>query len=154
MNINSHQPIRRLVLAIVTTALLWAIPSAGQVVKGSISGTVSDPQGAVVSGALVKATNTATAITHTTTTDSSGLFRFNLIQAGDYTLEFSAPNFKTSTQNNILVAAGRDTGLGTIKLTVGETSTTVEVIAGVPLIDTAQSQVTNTFSGTALSTFA
>src|SRR5712664_1477913 len=145
MTINNHQPVRRLVLAVVTLALLWAIPSAGQVLKGSISGTVADPQGAVVSGALVKATNTATGSTHTTTTDNSGLFRFNLIQAGDYSLEISATNFKTATQTNILVAVGRDSGLGTIKLTLGETSSTIEVTAGVPLIDTAQAQVTNTF---------
>ena len=57
-------------------------------------------------------------------------------------------------QTNIYVSAGRDSGLGSIKLSVGETSTTVEVAATAPLIETTQSQVTNTFSGTTLSTFA
>jgi len=125
-----------------------------QVLKGSISGTVADPQGAVVSGAQVKTTNIATGNVLTTTSDSSGLFRFNLIVAGDYKIEVSAPHFTTAVQSNILVAAGRESSLGTIKLTVGETSTTVEVTANAPLIEPNQSQVTNTFSGATLSTFA
>jgi len=154
MNINNHQPVRRLVLAIVTLALLCAIPSAGQVLKGSISGTVADPQGAVVSGALVKATNIATGVTLTTTSDNSGLFRFNLIPAGTYKIELSAQGFKTTVQNDILVGVGRDSGLGVLKLTVGETNTTVEVSAEAPLIESTQAQITNTFSGVALDHFA
>jgi hypothetical protein len=143
-----------LVLVAACLALVWCIPSVGQVLKGSISGTVTDPQGAVVSGAQVKATNTATGAVLTTTSDSSGLFRFNLIPAGDYKVEVAAKGFKTAVQNGVLVSAGRDTGIGALKLTVGETSTTVEVTAEAPLIETTQAQVTNTFSGTQLSTFA
>ena len=80
---NHHQhPVKRLVLTIATLALLYAIPSLAQVVKGSISGTVTDPQGAVVSGATVKAINDATGATLTTTSDNSGSFHFNLIPVG------------------------------------------------------------------------
>jgi hypothetical protein len=140
-------------LILVATCLALCIPSFGQVLKGSISGTVTDPQGAVVSGAQVKATNTATGAPLTTTTDGSGLFHFNLIPVGDYKVEVSAPNFKTAVQNNVLVTA-RDSNLGAIKLTVGETNTTVEVTAAAPLIETNNAQVTNTFSGTTLTTFA
>jgi hypothetical protein len=134
--------------------LVWCIPSVGQVLKGSISGTVQDPQGAVVSGAQVKATNSSTGVTLTTTSDSAGLFRFNLIPAGEYKVEVAAQGFKTAVQSNILVAAGRDSSLGSMKLTVGETSTTIEVSGAAPLIETTQSQITNTFAGTTLTTFA
>ena len=89
-------------LILVATCLALCIPSFGQVVKGSISGTVTDPQGAVVSGAQVKATNTATGAPLTTTTDGSGLFHFNLIPIGNYKVEVSAPGFKTAVQNNVL----------------------------------------------------
>jgi hypothetical protein len=143
-----------LVLVAACLTLLWCIPSFGQVLKGSISGTAIDQQGAVVPGAQVKATNTATGGVLTTTTDSSGLFRFNLIPAGEYKIEISAPNFKTSVQNNVVVSAGKDSGLGSIKLSVGEANTTVEVTAEAPLIETTQAQVTNTFSGVQLQTFA
>jgi hypothetical protein len=140
-------------LILVATCLALCIPSFGQVLKGSISGTVTDPQGAVVSGAQVKATNTSTGSPLTTTTDGSGLFHFNLIPVGDYKVEVSAPGFKTAVQNNVLVTA-RDTNLGAVRLTVGETNTTVEVTAEAPLIETNSAQVTNTFAGTTLATFA
>ncbi len=143
-----------LVLVATCLTLLLCIPSFGQVLKGSISGTAVDQQGAVVSGAQVKATNAATGAVLTTTTDSAGLFRFNLIPAGEYKVEVSAPNFKTSVQNNVVVSAGKDSGLGSVKLSVGEANTTVEVTAEAPLIETTQAQVTNTFSGVALQTFA
>lgn len=143
-----------LVLVAACLTLVWCIPSVGQVLKGSISGTVVDPQGAVVSGAQVKATATTTGIVLTTKTDNGGLFRFNLIETGNYKVEVSAQGFKTSVQNNIAVSAGHDSALGSIGLSVGEASTTVEVTATAPLIDTTQAQVTNTFSGVTLSTFA
>jgi hypothetical protein len=146
----------RYVLPFVATCLVLAlcIPSVGQVLKGSISGSVVDPQGAVVSGAQVKATNAATGIAATSTSDSSGLFRFNLIPVGEYKVEVTAQGFKTAVRTAVAVNAGGDSGLGALKLTVGETTTTVEVSADAPLIETTQSQVTNTFSGTALTTFA
>ena len=144
----------KLILVATCLMLLWCIPSFGQVLKGSISGTAVDQNGAVVPGAQVKATNTGTNAVLTTTTDNSGSFRFNLIPAGEYKLEISAQHFKTAVQNGVLVSAGRDSGLGQVRLSVGEASTTVEVTADAPLIETTQAQVTNTFSGVALSTFA
>src|SRR5260370_11856867 len=53
-----------------------------------------------------------------------------------------------------MVTAGNERGLGTIKLTVGQARTLVEVVGAAPLIDTTQTQVTNTFSGTTLQTFS
>src|ERR1700748_787231 len=154
MNNYHYHPVRRFLFAIVTMALLWSVPSMAQVVKGSISGTITDTQGAVLSGASVKAINTGTGVTLASTTDSSGSFHFNLIPVGEYKVEATANGFKTTVQNNIVVAAGRDSGLGAIALSVGEVSTSVEVSAEAPLIETTQSQITNTFSGTQLSTFA
>jgi hypothetical protein len=144
----------KLILVATCLMLLWCIPSFGQVLKGSISGTAVDQNGAVVPGAQVKATNTGTNAVLTTTTDNSGSFRFNLIPAGEYKIEISAQHFKTAVQNGVAVSAGRDSGLGQVRLSVGEASTTVEVTADAPLIETTQAQVTNTFSGVALSTFA
>ena len=148
-----NRKLRDKLILVATCLALLSAASFGQVLKGSISGTVTDPQGAVVSGAQVKATNTATGSPLTTTTDGSGLFHFNLIPVGDYKVEVSAAGFKTAVQNQVLVTA-RDTNVGAIKLTVGETNTTVEVTADAPLIETNSAQVTNTFAGTTLTTFA
>ncbi len=144
-------------LAVFVTAvcvLICCIPSFGQVVKGSISGTVVDPQGAVVAGAEIKAKNLETGVVFNTATDSSGLFRLNLLPVGTYVVEVTAKGFKTASHSSIVVIAGKDSGLGSIKMSLGEASTTVEVAAEAPLIETTQAQVTNTFSGTQLNTFA
>lgn len=143
-----------LVLLATCLILVCSVPVIGQVLKGSISGTVVDPQDAVVSGAQVKATHTATGVVLSTKTDNAGIFRFNLIQVGNYKVEASAQGFKTTIQNDIVVDAGRDSGLGSLQLAVGEANTTVEVTAAAPLIESTQAQITNTFTGTALSTFA
>lgn len=141
-------------LVALTLALVWCIPAVGQVLKGSISGTVVDPQGAVVSGATVTATNLETSVVTTTTSDSSGLFRFNLLPVGTYNVDVTAQGFKTLEQKGVAVRVSDDTGLGTLHMTIGEASSTLEVTAAAPLVDTTQAQVTNTFSGTTLTTFA
>src|SRR5258708_23554491 len=122
------------VLFAVTLALVWCIPSVGQVLKGSISGTVTDPQGAVVAGANVKGTNTETGVVTPTTSDSSGLFRLNLLPSGTYTVTISKTGFKTASEKNIVVTAGRESAIGSILLSVGEASTTAEVTATAPFV--------------------
>jgi carboxypeptidase family protein len=142
------------VLFAVALTLAWCVPAVGQVLKGSISGTIVDPQGAVVAGAQVQAKNVETGVTATTTSDNSGFFRLNLLPAGTYNVDIAAKGFKTTVEKGWVVSAGVDQGMGNVKLTVGEASTTVEVTASAPLIETTQAQVTNTFSGTALNGFA
>ena len=142
------------VLFAVALTLASCVPAVGQVLKGSISGTVVDPQNAVVAGAQVTAKNVDTGVASATTSDSSGLFRLNLLPAGTYNVDISGKGFKTTVSKNWVVNAGVDTGMGNVKLSVGEASTTVEVTAAAPLIETTQAQVTNTFSGTTLTGFA
>ena len=138
--------------------LLMALALVGtmsaQVLKGSISGTVVDPQGAVISGASVKATNDTTGISYTANSDASGLFRFNLIPAGNYKVEIThGKDYKTLVRNNVQVTPGADTGLGSMKMELGSMETTVEVKAEAPLVTTTEAQITNAFAGTSLNTF-
>jgi hypothetical protein len=148
---------RLLVLLLVFASYLslnWCISAVGQVLKGSISGTVVDAQGAVVANAQVKATHVTTGTVLNTKSDGDGLFRFNLIPTGTYIVEISGQGFKTSVQKEIVVNAGSDTGLGSVQLAVGGSETIVEVSAAAPLVETTQAQITNTFSGTVLANFA
>ena len=62
---------RHLVALIASFIVLASIASYGQLLKGYISGAVTDPEGAVISGAQVRATNVATGTVLTTTTDNS-----------------------------------------------------------------------------------
>ncbi|HWF02893.1 MAG TPA: carboxypeptidase-like regulatory domain-containing protein, partial [Candidatus Angelobacter sp.] len=138
----------------ITLSLVWGIPSVGQVVKGSISGTVVDPQGAVVPGAQVKAKNIDTGIVFSTTSDGSGGYRLNLVPVGTYKVDVTVQGFKTASTNGVSVAAGQDAGMGAVRMAVGEMSTSIEVTADAPLIETTQAQISSTFSGQTLSSFA
>ena len=142
------------VLFAVALASAWCVPAFGQVLKGSISGTVVDPQGAVVAGAQVQAKNVETGVTSSTTSDNSGLFRLNLLPSGTYNVDISAKGFKTTSSKGWVVGAGVDTGMANVQLSVGETSTTVEVSGSAPLIESTQAQITTSFSGIQLHQFA
>src|SRR5216684_8300314 len=87
----------------LSLAVVWCMPAFGQVVKGSISGTVTDPQGAVVSGATVKATNTATGVPISATTTSDGEFSFQDLPLGTYKIEVSSAGFRPVAFDNVTV---------------------------------------------------
>ena len=146
--------VHRFIGLVAVLALVVSVPVMGQVLKGSISGTVVDPQGAVIANAQVKATNVETNVVTTTTTDSSGLFRLNLLPAGTYNVSITAQGFKTAEIKGRLLSPGEDEGLGSIHMAVGGSSETLEVTGSAPLVETSQAQVTNTFSGVTLNTFA
>ena len=71
------------ILALLVIAAVMA-PSlmAQSLVSGDLTGTVTDPSGAVVSGATVTLKSDATGATRTTTTGSNGTYRFSLLQSG------------------------------------------------------------------------
>src|SRR5260370_1305847 len=95
-----------------------------QTFRGGIKDTVSDPSGAVVASADVKATNVATAITITATTTSDGAFSFQDLPLGTYKISVTAPGFKSVTIDNITVTAGSSYTLP-VKLAPGSARTTV-----------------------------
>src|SRR5277367_6328537 len=61
---------------------------------GSISGTVQDPSGAVVSGATVTVTNIATKVAQTKQSSSEGVYAFPILPVGQYSIEVSQAGFK------------------------------------------------------------
>jgi hypothetical protein len=110
---------------------------------GQVGGVVMDPQGAVIAGAKVKVTNLDRGITRIATTDSAGVWIVLGMPAGRLKIEAAALGFKTLSQN--FAYNGTNAARFNFKLTVGEASTTVEVTAEAPLIDTSSAQVSNTF---------
>src|SRR5260370_36382393 len=121
-------------LVVLTLALISSIPSAGQVIKGSISGTVTDPEGAVVPGAQITGKNVETGAVFTTTSDGAGLFRLSLIPVGTYNLQITARGFKTAENKAVAATASADTGIGSGAPTVGASNTTVDINPPTPLI--------------------
>src|SRR5262249_50866599 len=117
-------------VATLTIALLYALsPTAwAQSSKGVMVGTITDPTGAVVTGASVKVTNMATNVTRETVCLGEGSFRLDAVDPGTYKVEATATGFKTTTRVQVVVAAGQTTEIS-LKLEVGSASEIVNVTA-------------------------
>ena len=129
----------RLVLA---GALLMGHALPQSIVTGDAVGTVTDPSGAVISGATVTLTSADTGATQSVTTASNGFYRFPLLKPGMYELVVKQTGFKAISQS-VLVSVGQ-IATTNVKLEVGATSTVVEVTGGAPLIDTENANLATT----------
>jgi hypothetical protein len=111
----NRKPLDVLVLIALCFTLVWCFPSLGQVLKGSISSTVVDLQGAVVSGAQVKATQTGTGNVLTTKRDNAGLFLFQPDPDRQLQGRGFAQGVKTAVESDVPVSPGRDSDMGSIQ---------------------------------------
>jgi hypothetical protein len=132
---------KRFLLAQFVVAM--ALAANAQTFRGTINGTVTDPTGAVVANAQVKATEIATNIDHNTATTGDGQFAFQDIPLGFYKVVVTAPSFATTTVDKVQVGAGSIYTLA-IKLSVAGGTTTVEVSAAALTMDTTTSTQTQT----------
>jgi len=124
----------RLVFA-VFLGLCAALPSLPQITTAEITGTVTDPGGAVVTGAKVTVTNVATSATRTSTSNEEGVYRIPSLNPGLYTLRIELAGFTAQVRTGVELQVAQ-VGRIDVALQVGNVSEVVEVKASVPLIDT------------------
>jgi len=106
---------------------------------GSIQGTVTDPSGAVVTGAKITISNRATGRVFEVATTSAGTYTSGALTPGDYAVKVEAPGFKTEElQLTVLVGV---TAAGNAKLQVGQASQVVQVQATEIAVNTEQATV-------------
>jgi outer membrane receptor protein involved in Fe transport len=115
------------------------------IVTGSISGTVLDPQGAVIAGAKVRATQVETNRVFTTTSSKAGVVQLPSLPPGTYNVKVEMEGFATYTADTVMVAVGKDTSLGIIDLKVGNAAETVTVEGAAPLVERTTDQISETF---------
>jgi len=135
--------VRKPFLAVLFAAFLVLAASGvawSQTVQGVITGTVTDPTGAVVPNATVTITNVGTNISQTTTTGSDGSYRFSLVPPGSYTIEIKAANFGGVRVSGIVVEASQTIAINR-QLELAKTSQIVEVTSEAPLVQTATSDL-------------
>lgn len=111
----------------VVVLLSFATLAFGQAETGQVTGVVSDPSGAVVSGAKITAHNQGTGLTRTATSSSNGSYTITNLEPGNYDLTIESSGFAPSKQVVTITVAGRATA--DAKLAVSGASTTVEVSA-------------------------
>ena len=128
-------------LALVFGVLLFTHPLFGQLDQGAITGTVTDPQGAAVPHATVQITNTDTNLNFNGQTDSYGVYTFQPIKIGHYSVTVSAPGFATSTKTGLELNVDQRLQAN-MKLQVGPTTQSVQVNASsTPLLQTQSASV-------------
>jgi Carboxypeptidase regulatory-like domain/TonB dependent receptor-like, beta-barrel/TonB-dependent Receptor Plug Domain len=132
--------LRRVLAVTAGVLLLNMLPLFAQVDTGSITGTVTDTSGAVISGAKVTLTNLGTGAALTTKTGADGVYTFSPVRIGNYKLETTSQGFQTVTQTNVVVNVTSNV-LVNFTLKPGSTSETVEVTAAVPVLQTQDASV-------------
>lgn len=100
----------------------------GQTSRGTVSGTVTDPTGAVIAGASVTLTNTATTVSRSTVTNNEGIYRFDAVDLGDYTIKFTATGFGEVVKSNVVVSANQTASIAA-QLQPGGQALSVDVTA-------------------------
>jgi hypothetical protein len=128
------------ILVTMFFSLMAGVVAHAQVTGATLSGTVTDASGGVVAGATVSATNSATAVTRDTTSDSAGLYNLPNLIPGTYEIRVSSAGFSTAVQSNLTLSVGQQQQLN-FGLRVGQAATTVQVTEAAPQIDLTSSAI-------------
>jgi len=139
---------RRLLGALVVVVLV-GVAGYAQTFRGAINGTVTDPSGAVVAAADVKATAIATGAVHSTVTTTDGQFAFQDLPLGVYRVTVTVKGFQQTNVDNVTVTAGNVYTLP-VKLSMGRETTAVEVSAAALEVDTTTTTQSDTIPTKAL----
>ena len=118
-------------LATLLSAMLLAFTpmTIAQTVTGSVTGTIVDAAGAVIAGAQVQLINSISRQPREFSSSSTGAFEFGSILPGIYTLKVTHAGFKTYEQQNVTISSQERVDMHTIKMTVGDVTTSIEVAA-------------------------
>jgi len=125
---------------------LGNMTALGQGGTASLRGTVTDPQGKVVSGAAVTLTNTETNTTRNTTTSDNGIYAFELVPPGPYSIDVQAAGFKKGIVTNVQALVAKPTEVNvTLELGAVTETVTVQATGNEVLLNTQDASLGNNF---------
>src|SRR5712692_8115860 len=128
-------------LLLAFVALEYAPALHAQAVSNAtVTGRVTDQQGALVAGAEIKVTGVDTGTVRESVANADGIYTISSLPIGAYKLEATAPGFQTYVQTGILLRVGDNVQIN-ITMKVGAVSERVEVTANAGLVQTQQNTI-------------
>src|SRR5579871_1428062 len=116
---------------VLTGLCLFILPAFSQSDRGTITGTVTDPAGAVVSNAAVQARNTSTGAIYQGASTDTGNYTLAQLPVGPYELTVTAPGFKVYARNGLTVENAQTQRIE-VSLQVGDATESVTVTEAAP----------------------
>src|SRR5215469_7750519 len=131
----------RLSKAAAAFMILAGVTAFAQSNQGTITGTISDPAGAVVPGAAIQVKNAETGVVYQGGTSNTGNYVIP-VPAGTYEITVTVPGFKRFVESNVPVVVATDTRKD-VSLQVGETTEQVTVADTAPLLKTESGEMSH-----------
>src|SRR5215471_550386 len=134
------RPMKRTLFCAIVL-ILCAIASYAQMTRGVILGSVSDPSGAIINNATITIINSATKAERNTVSNGEGIYRFDGVDPGVYTVVFSATGFAESRVSEVSVRTSQEVTINH-RLAIGTATATVDVTDNPPGVELAKSRAT------------
>lgn len=129
----------RMLKSVLVLSLSWAALWA-QAPTGQITGSVTDPSGAIIVGAEVTAANEATNVRRTTTTNEDGLFNLPALPPGVYSIQVDAKGFPKQVRERFELQVGQVARID-VAMQIGNVAETVQVAAQAPILQTETTEL-------------
>ena len=126
--------------ALVVSPVFFGLQGNAQTTTATLSGVVTDESGAVLPGAQVTVTNTATRVRRAVTTDAAGRFTAPQLEPGPYEVSTTMTGFETLVRQGITLVIGQEAKLA-LAMKVGAVNEHVTVTAEAPMVNTSSSAV-------------
>ena len=121
-------------------AILLFASGANAQISADISGRVTDPSGAAVSGATVTAKNVDTEVVRTTTTDDAGRYWVLSLALGEYEVRVTKQGFQEAVRSGIHLVVGQEASVD-MALKIGQVNEQVKVNADAPIVSTTSTDI-------------
>jgi len=136
---------RNMYIRLALLAAVSTLPLLAQGDRGVITGTVTDPGGAVVPGAQITATQGSTNASYKVKTSTTGDYTVPSLPVGTYALRVEVQGFKSHITNNVIIGPGQEVRVD-VRLEVGTTQSSIEVSAAAQVVQTENAGVATTVS--------
>lgn len=139
----------RFILWFALVAVICLVPAFSQSDRGTLTGTVTDPTGAVVMGAEVVAVNSQSGAVHKTVTTGTGNFTLPSLPAGGYEVSIEASGFKRYVQKGITIQVAQTARLDAT-LALGTSAESITITADATLLKTESAEQSTTVNGNSI----